>query len=139
MLAEKVVEIAEKRPSKAIQHTYLLEDSIPEKLHKIVTQIYRGRGVELGKNAQTALKKIESLGLSHLPVCMAKTQYSFSDDPTQLGLASDFTLHIENLLINCGAGFIVAVAGEMMRMPGLPKEPQALHIDIVDEKITGLS
>lgn len=139
LLAEKVVEIAEKRPSKAIQHTYLLEDSIPEKLHKIVTKIYRGRGVELGKNAQTALKKIESLGLSHLPVCMAKTQYSFSDDPIQLGLASDFTLHIENLLINRGAGFIVAVAGEMMRMPGLPKEPQALHIDIVDEKITGLS
>lgn len=139
MLAEKVVEIAEKRPSKAIQYTYALEDRIPEKLHKIVTKIYRGRGVELGKNAQTALKKIESLGLSHLPVCMAKTQYSFSDDPTQLGLASDFTLHIENLLINRGAGFIVAVAGEMMRMPGLSKEPQALYIDVVDGKITGLS
>lgn len=139
MLAEKVVEIAEKRPSKAIQYTYALEDRIPEKLHKIVTKIYRGRGVELGKNAQTALKKIESLGLSHLPVCMAKTQYSFSDDPTQLGLASDFTLHIENLLINRGAGFIVAVAGEMMRMPGLPKVPQALQIDVVDGKITGLS
>lgn len=138
-LAEKVVEIAENRPSKAIQHTYALEDSIPEKLHKIVTKIYRGRGVELGKNAQATLKKIESLGLSQLPVCMAKTQYSFSDDPTQLGLASDFTLHIENLLINRGAGFIVAVAGEMMRMPGLPKEPQAMHIDIVDGKITGLS
>lgn len=139
LLAEKVVEIAEKRPSQPIKHTYALEDSIPEKLHKIVTKIYRGRGVALGKNAQATLKKIESLGLSQLPVCIAKTQYSFSDDPTQLGLASDFTLHIENLIINRGAGFIVAVAGEMMRMPGLSKEPQALHIDIVDGKITGLS
>ncbi|WP_421799560.1 formate--tetrahydrofolate ligase [Haliscomenobacter sp.] len=138
-LAQKLIEVVEKRPSQALKHTYALEDKIPEKLHKIVTQIYRGRGVELGKNAQTALKKIESLGLSHLPVCIAKTQYSFSDDPNQIGLATDFTLHIENLIINRGAGFIVAVAGEMMRMPGLPKDPQALHIDIVDGKITGLS
>ncbi|MDX2069403.1 MAG: formate--tetrahydrofolate ligase [Haliscomenobacter sp.] len=138
-LAKKLIEVVEKRPSQALNHTYELEDKIPEKLHKIVTRIYRGRGVELGKNAQAALKKIESLGLSHLPVCIAKTQYSFSDDPNQIGLATDFMLHIENLIINRGAGFIVAVAGEMMRMPGLPKDPQALHIDIVDGKITGLS
>ena len=138
-LAQKLIEVVEKRPSQTLKHTYALEDKIPEKLHKIVTQIYRGRGVELGKNALMALKKIESLGLSHLPVCIAKTQYSFSDDPNQIGLATDFTLHIESLIINRGAGFIVAVAGEMMRMPGLPKDPQALHIDIVDGKITGLS
>ena len=138
-LAEKVVEVVEKRPSQPIRHTYALEDSIPEKIRKVVTQIYRGKEVLFSKTAETALKKIETLGLSHLPVCIAKTQYSFSDDATHIGVASDFTLNIENLIINRGAGFIVAVAGEIMRMPGLPKDPQALHIDVVDGKVVGLS
>ena len=104
-----------------------------------MTQIYRGKEVLFSKTAETALKKIETLGLSYLPVCIAKTQYSFSDDATHIGVASDFTLNIENLIINRGAGFIVAVAGEIMRMPGLPKDPQALHIDVVDGKVVGLS
>ncbi len=138
-LAKKVVEVIEKKTSKPIQHTYELSDSIPEKLRKIVTKIYRGRDIHLSKNALASLKKIEALELTHFPVCIAKTQYSFSDDASQLGVASDFILTIENLIINRGAGFIVAVAGEIMRMPGLPKVPQALSIDIVNGKVTGLA
>ena len=138
-LAQKVVEVVESKPSKPINHTYNLSDSIPEKLQKIVSQIYRGKSVLLSKQAENSLKKIKELQLENLPVCIAKTQYSFSDDATQIGVASDFTLTIENLLINRGAGFIVAVAGEIMRMPGLPKVPQAIYIDIVDGKVMGLS
>ena len=138
-LAEKVIEVIEKKPSKPIQHTYEVNDSIPEKIKKIVTKVYRGKDINLTKTAESALKKITDLNLTHLPVCIAKTQYSFSDDATQIGVASDFTLTIENLIINRGAGFIVAVAGEIMRMPGLPKVPQAIYIDIVDGKVMGLS
>ncbi|MCC6251264.1 MAG: formate--tetrahydrofolate ligase [Bacteroidia bacterium] len=138
-LAHKVVEVVEKKPSKPLNHTYDLNDSIPDKLRKIVTKIYRGKDISLSKKAETSLKKINELGLSDLPVCIAKTQYSFSDDASNYGVASDFTLNIENLIINRGAGFIVAVAGEIMRMPGLPKVPQALQIDIVNGKVTGLA
>lgn len=138
-LAHKVVEVVEKKPSKPLNHTYDLNDSIPDKLRKIVTKIYRGKDISLSKKAETSLKKINELGLSDLPVCIAKTQYSFSDDASNYGVASDFTLNIENLIINRGAGFIVAVAGEIMRMPGLPKVPQALQIDIVNDKVTGLA
>ena len=138
-LAEKVIEVIEKKPSKPIQHTYEANDAIPEKIRKIVTKVYRGKDINLTKTAEASLKKIVDLKLTHLPVCIAKTQYSFSDDAAQIGVASDFTLTIENLIINRGAGFIVAVAGEIMRMPGLPKVPQAIYIDIVDGKVMGLS
>ena len=138
-VARKVLEVIEKKPSAPLVHTYELEDSIETKLTKIVQQVYGGRDVSLSKKAQTALKKLNELGADKLPVCIAKTQYSFSDDATQVGVASDFTLHIENLVLNSGAGFVVAVAGEIMRMPGLPKVPQALSIDVVDGEIVGLS
>jgi formate--tetrahydrofolate ligase len=85
------------------------------------------------------LKKINDLGASNLPICIAKTQFSFSDDASLVGAAEGFTLHIENLILNNGAGFIVAVAGEIMRMPGLPKDPAAMVIDVVNGEITGLS
>ncbi len=85
------------------------------------------------------LKDIEKLGFAHFPICIAKTQYSFSNDASQLGVAKDFVLHIEDLVINSGAGFIVAVSGTIMRMPGLPKEPQALKMDIVEGFIEGLN
>lgn len=138
-LAEKVLEVIEKRPSKSLQNTYELSDSIEEKLNKIVRTIYKGKGVVLSKAARTQLKKINELGFDQFPVCIAKTQYSFSDDASRLGVAEGFDITIENLVINSGAGFIVAVAGEIMRMPGLPKEPQALHIDMVNGEIVGLS
>ncbi len=138
-LAKKVVEIVENNPSKPINHTYNLNDSIEEKIKSIVTKIYKGSSITLGKNAKAALKKITDLGADKLPVCIAKTQFSFTDNAAQVGAAEGFNIHIENLVLNNGAGFIVAVAGEIMRMPGLPKEPAAMVIDFVNGEITGLS
>lgn len=138
-LARLVVSEAENNPSKPIQHTYSLEDGIETKLHNIVTTIYKGKGVSLSKKAQTALKKINEMGINSLPVCIAKTQYNFSSNADEPSDVKDFTLFVEDLVINTGAGFIVAVCGEMMRMPGLPKEPQAMHIDVVQGEIVGVS
>ncbi|MDP1844252.1 MAG: formate--tetrahydrofolate ligase [Sediminibacterium sp.] len=137
-MAEEVVKIC-KNPSPAIHHTYELSDDIETKMNKIVQNIYGGKGVILYKKAQEMIKKINQLGLAHLPVCMAKTQYSFTDDPSNPGLDGNFHIDVEDLVINKGAGFIVAVCGEIMRMPGLPKVPQANFIDVVDGKIIGVS
>jgi formate--tetrahydrofolate ligase len=79
------------------------------------------------------------MGFAHLPICMAKTQYSFSDNPKLLGAPADFSIAVEDVILNAGAGFIVVVAGDIMRMPGLPAQPQANHIDWVDGRIEGLS
>ncbi len=138
-LAKKVVEIVENNPSKPIHHTYELNDSVEEKIKKIVTNVYKGSSITLGKNAKTSLKKIIDLGADKLPVCIAKTQFSFTENAAQVGAAEGFNINIENLVLNNGAGFIVAVAGEIMRMPGLPKEPAAMVIDFVNGEITGLS
>lgn len=138
-LAEKVVEVCDAGVSGPIQFTYENNQSIPQKLEAIVKKIYRGNGIQLSKQAETQLKKIEATGAGNLPVCIAKTQYSFSEDAAAVGVASNFTLNIQNLVLNQGAGFVVAVAGDIMRMPGLPKEPQAKHIDLIDGKVTGLS
>lgn len=137
-MAEAVVQLCEKG-SYALQFTYDLEDPVEVKIRKIVQRIYGGEDVVLYKKAQEALKKITKLGLSHLPVCMAKTQYSFTDDPLVSGLDAPFKIDVDDLVIDRGAGFIVAVCGEMMRMPGLPKVPQANFIDVVDGQITGVS
>ncbi|MFN8307507.1 MAG: formate--tetrahydrofolate ligase [Ferruginibacter sp.] len=137
-MAQAVVDICEK-PSAPLQHTYNLDDDIETKIRKIVTTIYGGKDVVLYKKAQEALKKIKALGLEHLPVCMAKTQYSFTHNPAISGLDGDFKIDVDDLVISKGAGFIVAVCGEMVRMPGLPKVPQANNIDVVDGKIVGVS
>lgn len=138
-LANKVVEIVEKFPSKPLHHTYDLADSIETKIEKIVTKVYKGKSVSFGKNAKTTLKKIKDLNLTELPVCIAKTQFSFTDNAALVGAEEGFNIHIDNLVINSGAGFIVAVAGEIMRMPGLPKEPAANIIDVVNGEIVNLS
>lgn len=137
-MAQAVVDICE-NPSPAIQHTYELSDDIETKIRKIVTTIYGATDVVLYKKAQDMIKKIKLLGLEHLPVCMAKTQYSFTHNPLLSGLDGDFKIDVDDLVINQGAGFIVAVCGEMVRMPGLPKIPQANNIDVVDGKIIGVS
>ena len=137
-MAQAVVDICE-NPSPSIQHTYELSDDIETKLRKIVTTIYGAKDVVLYKKAQDMIKKIKLLGLEHLPVCMAKTQYSFTHDPLLSGLDGDFKIDVDELVINRGAGFIIAVCGEMVRMPGLPKIPQANNIDVVDGKIIGVS
>jgi formate--tetrahydrofolate ligase len=137
-MAQAVVDICE-NPSPAIQHTYELSDDIETKIRKIATTIYGATDVVLYKKAQDMIKKIKTLGLEHLPVCMAKTQYSFTHNPLQSDVYSDFKIDVDDLVINQGAGFIVAVCGEMVRMPGLPKIPQANNIDVVDGKIIGVS
>lgn len=137
-MAQAVVDICE-NPSPPIQHTYDLSDDIETKIRKIVTTIYGGTDVVFYKKAQDMIKKIKKLGLEHLPVCMAKTQYSFTHNPLLTGLDGDFKIDVDDLVINQGAGFIVAVCGEMVRMPGLPKMPQANNIDVVDGKIVGVS
>jgi formate--tetrahydrofolate ligase len=137
-MAQAVVDIC-KDPSPAIQHTYDLSDDIETKIRKIATTIYGATDVVLYKKAQDMIKKIKQLGLEHLPVCMAKTQYSFTHNPLQSDVYSGFKIDVDDLVINQGAGFIVAVCGEMVRMPGLPKIPQANNIDVVDGKIIGVS
>lgn len=138
-LAQKVIDVVEKKPSQAIQYSYDLDDSIEEKITKISTEIYKANSVTFSKSAKTSLKKINEAGGNKLPVCIAKTQFSFTDNAALVGAAENFNIHIETLSLNNGAGFVVAVAGEIMRMPGLPKVPAANIIDVVNGEITGLS
>lgn len=138
-LAQKVANVIENNPSKDINFTYELNDSIKSKIEKIAKKIYRAGEVVFNGSAFTKMKQFEANGWGNLPVCIAKTQYSFSDDEKKICAPEGFTINIRDLVINAGAGFIVAVAGEIMRMPGLPKDPQALHIKLVNGEIEGLS
>lgn len=136
-LANEVVSLCDKPNN----FTFAYEDNltIMEKLEAIAKKIYRADGVELVGNALEQIKSLEKLGFGKLPICMAKTQYSFSDDPKKLGAPTGFKISIRNLKVSSGAGFIVALTGEIMTMPGLPKVPAAEKIDIdKDGKITGL-
>ena len=136
-LAEEVVRLCE-QPNN-FQQSYELDTTIEEKLEAIVTKIYRGAKVELTANAKKQAKQLTEMGFGNYPICMAKTQYSFSDNAALLGAPEGFTVTVRNLKISAGAGFIVALTGDIMTMPGLPKVPAAEKID-VDEtgKITGL-
>jgi formate--tetrahydrofolate ligase len=138
-LAQKVADMIEKNPSGDINYTYNLGDSIQTKIGKIASRVYRAGEVAFSGPTLTKLKQYEKYGWGNLPICIAKTQYSFSDDPRRINAPEGFTLNIRDLVINAGAGFIVAVAGEIMRMPGLPPDPQALRIKLVDGQIEGLS
>ena len=136
-LAEKVVELAE--GDNHFQFVYNEEDSIEIKLNKIVTKVYGGKGVRLTTAAKRELKQLEELGFSNYPICMAKTQYSFSDDAKKLGAPKDFVVTISQLKVSAGAGFIVALTGAIMTMPGLPKVPASEKIDVdKDGNISGL-
>lgn len=136
-LAEKVVSLAEH--ASTFQYAYDSEDAIETKLNKIVQKVYGGKGVVLSLAAKREMANLERLGFGTYPICVAKTQYSFSDNPKSLGAPEDFEINIKQLKVSAGAGFIVALAGDMMTMPGLPKSPAAERIDIDrDGKITGL-
>lgn len=138
-LAQLVANTVENNPSKPLQFTYKDTDSVQQKIEKIATGIYGASIVTYSSSARNLMKQIGELGISHYPVCIAKTQYSFSADPKIYGAVNNFEFHIKDIVINNGAEMIVAIAGEILRMPGLPKEPQAQHIDIVDGHIEGLS
>ncbi|WP_132140060.1 formate--tetrahydrofolate ligase [Limosilactobacillus reuteri] len=137
-LANKVVELADS-PSE-FTHIYDVQvDDLQTKLEKIAKQIYGAKEVSFSRKAQNQLKRFAKYGWNDLPVCIAKTQYSFTDDQKQLGAPTDFAFHIRELVPKIGAGFVVALAGNMMTMPGLPKEPAAVNMMIDDNgKITGL-
>ncbi len=122
-----------------LRFTYDEAAPLETKLERLTAEVYGGAGVELSPAAQRDLERIEALGLAQLPVCVAKTPYSFSHDPAQRGAPSGFTLPVARLIANAGAGFIVATTGSIMRMPGLPKKPQAFKIDLADGRITGLA
>ena len=136
-LAEEVVRLCE-QPS-SFTYSYPLDMSIEEKLEAICKRIYHANGVQMTANARKQATRLTTLGFDRFPICMAKTQYSFSDDPTLLGAPKDFTVTVRNLKVSAGAGFIVAMTGDIMTMPGLPKVPAAEKIN-VDEtgKISGL-
>ena len=136
-LAEEVIKLCE-QPS-SLHFTYADEDTLEDKVAAVVTHVYGGDGVSFLPAAKKELDRLTSLGYGHLPVCMAKTQYSFSDDPTLLCRPSGFTVTVRNVKLSAGAGFIVVLTGSIMTMPGLPKVPAAVAIDVDENgKITGL-
>ncbi len=137
-LANKVVAMLEEQKPE-FKYLYDTELSIKDKINTIVTKIYGGSGVSYSKKAEKEIKTLEALGLDKKPVCIAKTQYSLSDDPTKLGRPEGFTVTVSKVRVSNGAGFIVVETGDIMVMPGLPKRPAAEKIDIDENgKITGL-
>lgn len=138
-LANTVVKTIEDSPSPKLQYLYKDDDSVKDKIEAVAKKIYGAGSVSFARKAETQLKHIYDLGLSGLPVCVAKTQYSFSVDPKAYGKTDGFHLDVADIVINSGSGMIVAIAGNILRMPGLPATPQANNIDIVDGKIVGLS
>ncbi|WP_405103462.1 formate--tetrahydrofolate ligase [Oceanobacillus sp. FSL H7-0719] len=136
-LAHEVVKLCEMKST--LKHPYNLEDSITAKIEKLVQKVYGGKGIELTKEAERDIMRLESLGFDKFPICMAKTQYSLSDDPTKLGAPKDFNLLIQKVKVSAGAGFLVVLTGTIMTMPGLPQKPAAEGIDVTSAgQITGL-
>lgn len=137
-LAKEVIRLCDEEKCN-FTFSYGDELSITEKIEAIVKKVYGGKGINLLPNAKKQIAQLEGLGFGKLPVCIAKTQYSFSDDPTKLGAPEDFTVTVKNVKVSAGAGFIVVLTGDIMTMPGLPKKPAAENIDVDENgKIIGL-
>ncbi|MBU5677170.1 formate--tetrahydrofolate ligase [Alkaliphilus sp. MSJ-5] len=137
-MAKKVVEITETQTSN-FKPIYDVNSSISEKINTIAKEVYGADGVDFTKSAQTQIKRYEDLGLDKMPICMAKTQYSLSDDPSLIGKPSGFRITVKEIRLSAGAGFLVALTGDIMTMPGLPKVPAANHMDILESgEIVGL-
>ena len=138
-LAKEVVRLCEAGNPEKFTFSYESDLTIREKLDAIVQKVYRGRRAVLTADAEKQMKQLEAIGCGNMPICVAKTQYSFSDDPAKLGAPEDFDVTVRSMKVSAGAGFIVALTGEIMTMPGLPKHPAAERIDIDAEgKISGL-
>ncbi|MBP3679243.1 MAG: formate--tetrahydrofolate ligase [Bacteroidaceae bacterium] len=138
-LARLVVKTIDETPSAPLRFAYDLDDSVETKVQKIAENIYGANLVTYSPTARKKLKMVADLGYTHFPVCIAKTQYSFSTNPKLVNVPKNFELHVQDIVINAGAEMLVVVSGEIMRMPGLPKNPQALYIDIVNGQLEGLS
>lgn len=136
-LAAKVIKTIETKKSE-LKFTYELDSPLKDKIEAIATKIYGAGSVSYSAEASRMLKKLEKMGFGNLPVCMAKNQYSLSDDPNALGRPEGFNVNIREVYVSAGAGFVVAITGTVMTMPGLPKIPAAENIDVVDDKIIGL-
>ncbi|MFQ8603286.1 MAG: formate--tetrahydrofolate ligase, partial [Anaerovoracaceae bacterium] len=136
-LAKEVVRLCEEPNN--FNYSYSLDMSIEEKIRAIAQKVYHADDINILPAAAKQLKQLEDLGFGNLPICVAKTQYSFSDDQNLLGAPKGFNLTVRNLKVSAGAGFIVAITGDIMTMPGLPKKPAAENIDVDKTgKITGL-
>ena len=136
-LAREVVRLCDEESN--FNFAYNLDCPIKEKIEQVVKKVYGGDGIALSPNAEKQIKRLESLGFDKLPVCIAKTQYSFSDDPQKLGAPEHFTVAVKNVKVSAGAGFIVVLTGDIMTMPGLPKVPAAEKIDVDESgRISGL-
>ena len=138
-LARLVVDTIENAPSKPLKLAYSDEETVEQKAEAVARKVYGADGVTFSPAAMKMIEKINEMGISHYPVCIAKTQYSFSADPKAYGVPTGFEINIRDIVINCGAEMLVLIAGDIMRMPGLPKSPQAERIDLVDGEIVGLS
>lgn len=137
-LAKEVVRLCEEEKGN-FTYSYSLDGTIEDKIEAVVKKVYGGNGITVLPAAKKQIERLSELGFSNLPVCIAKTQYSFSDNPALLGAPEDFTVTVKNVKISAGAGFIVVLTGDIMTMPGLPKSPAAERIDIDENgKITGL-
>ncbi len=137
-LAKEVIRLCEEEKGD-FTYSYDLDLSIEEKIEAVVKKVYGGKGISVTPQAKKQIERLSDLGFSNLPICIAKTQYSFSDDPLKLGAPEDFTVTIKNVKVSAGAGFIVVLTGDIMTMPGLPKVPAAEKIDVDENgKITGL-
>ena len=135
-----VADTIEKNPSKPLELCYPDEATIEQKAEAVATKIYGADSVVFSPAARKMIEKINQMGLSHYPICIAKTQFSFSADAKAYGVPTGFKINIRDIVINCGAEMIVLIAGDIMRMPGLPKSPQAERIDLTPAgEIDGLS
>lgn len=138
-LAKLCLKTIEEHPSSDIKFVYDLEDSVEVKIEKIAKQVYRAGRVEFTSKARKAMERIAEWGLDKMPICVAKTQYSFSDDPKAIGVPEGFTFTVRDFVVSAGAGMIVAISGDILRMPGLPLHPQSENIDIINGEIEGLA
>ena len=138
-LANLVVKAIDENPSKEMNFTYTDEDDVKTKITKVTQNLYGANLITFSPTAKKKLAMIEELGYSHFPICIAKTQYSFSTNAKLINAPSGFDFHVQDIVINAGAEMLVVISGEIMRMPGLPAKPQALYIDIVNGEIEGLS
>ena len=138
-LANLVVKTIEEKPSEDLKFAYTDEDEVQDKVNKVACNLYGAKLVTFSPTAKKKLAMIKELGYTHFPICIAKTQYSFSTNQKLINVPTNFEFHVQDIVINAGAEMLVVISGEIMRMPGLPKQPQALHIDIVNGEIEGLS